>query len=77
MQSQSDNASGPPGEHKGRCLYLMVSLLVLLLVHPFFSRGPVGQTLLLLLNSGTLVAGIYSVRGGAGGLIVSQVTIAV
>ena len=61
MQSQSDNASRPPGEHKGRCLYLMIFLLALLLGHPFFPRGPVGQTLLLLLNSGTLVAGIYAV----------------
>ena len=46
---------------KGRCLYLMVSLLALLLLHPFFPPGPIGQTLLLVLNSAMLIAGVYAV----------------
>ncbi len=40
---------------------LMVVLLVLLLLHPFFRSGPVGQTLLIVLNSATLIAGVYAV----------------
>ncbi len=39
----------------------MVSLLALLLLHPYFPAGPVGQTLLLVLNSTTLIAGVYAV----------------
>ena len=46
---------------KGRCLYLMVALLALLLLHPYFPSGLVGQTLLLVLNSATLIAGVYAV----------------
>ena len=74
MQSQRDKGSRAPAEHlKGRCLFLMVSLLVLLLVHPFFPAGPVGQTLLLILNSGTLIAGIYAVSDSRKHTIVATV----
>jgi hypothetical protein len=44
-----------------RCLYLLLALLGLLLFYPAVERGPRAQTLLLLLNSATLVAGVYAV----------------
>jgi hypothetical protein len=60
--TQPSGTLTPLGESpENRCLYLMLALLALLLVHPFFSGGPAGRTLLLVLNSGTLVAGIYAV----------------
>ena len=56
---------------KGRCLYLMVSLLALLVLHPFFPAGPVGTTLLLVLNSATLIAGVYAVSDTRRHLVIS------
>lgn len=44
-----------------RCLYLLLALLGLLLFYPAVEHGPQAQTLLLLLNSATLVAGVYAV----------------
>ena len=44
-----------------RCLYLLIALLCLLLVYPAVERGPGAQILLLLLNSATLIAGVYAV----------------
>jgi hypothetical protein len=38
----------------------MLSLLALLLVNPFFQRGPAGESMMALLNSVTLVAGVYA-----------------
>lgn len=62
MPSQSDRSSNPFGKYpKGRCLFLLVALLALLLVPPFLPDGPVATTMLLILNSGTLVAGVYAV----------------
>lgn len=45
-----------------RCLYLLIALLGLLLFYPVIKHGPGAQTLLLLLNSATLIAGVYAVR---------------
>ncbi len=44
-----------------RCLYLLLALLSLLLFYPVVEHGPGAQTLLLLLNSATLIAGVYAV----------------
>ncbi len=44
-----------------RCLYLLLALLGLLLFYPAVERGPRAQTILLLLNSAILVAGVYAV----------------
>lgn len=46
---------------KGRCLFLVISLVTLLCVYPTVSRGPHEAVVMMLLNSATLLAGVYAV----------------
>lgn len=74
MPSQSNNSSNPFGKYlKGRCLFLLVALLALLLVPPFLPNGPIATTMVLILNSGTLVAGIYAVSEGRRSTVIALV----
>jgi len=41
--------------------WLVASLLGLLLIYPYATRGPVGKAILVLANSATIVAGVYAV----------------
>ena len=43
------------------CLYLMLSLLLLIAAYPLLERGPIGRALMLLLHSATLIVGVYVV----------------
>ena len=51
-----------PRPDRRSCGYLLASLVVLVLFYPFARVGPGAATLLILLNSATLAAGIYAVR---------------
>ncbi len=61
MSVSSQTASSEAGGN--RCLYLMLSLLALLLVYPYVLGTSLRLALLTLLNSLTLLAGIYAVSG--------------
>ncbi len=66
---------------EGRCRYLLYSLLGLLLLYPALEQGPGALTLMLVVNSATLLAGVYAVSDTrrhvaiAASLAVSQVTL--
>jgi len=66
---------------EGRCRYLLFSLLGLLLLYPALEQGPGALTLMLVVNSATLLAGVYAVSDTrrhvaiAASLAVSQVTL--
>jgi len=55
----------PPGTIwaaiRGRKLYLLLALIGLLLLYPSFQAGPHGALFMLLLNSATLIGGVYAV----------------
>lgn len=46
---------------KGRTIYLLGSLLALILLYPTIQHGPFAEKILLMMNTITLVAGIYAV----------------
>ncbi len=46
---------------KGRCLFLLLSLLIIILALPSVKRGPLATHFVLLLHSLSLVAGVYAV----------------
>lgn len=46
---------------KGRCLFLLCSLVTLLILYPIVHQGPHESIAMLLLNSATLIAGVYAV----------------
>ncbi len=50
-----------PAQSEGRFLYLLVSLLLLFVVYPFFQGKPVGVILLDVFVLFILAAGIYTV----------------
>ena len=49
---------------KGRCLFLLISLLALLFLAPIVQQGPHAGIAMLLLNSAVLLAGVYAVSDG-------------
>lgn len=46
---------------KGRCLFLLLSLLAMILILPSVKKGPFATHFVLLLHSLSLVAGVYAV----------------
>lgn len=55
---------------KGRCLFLLTSLLVLMLTYPIVQHGAQETLMMMVLNSVTLIAGIYAVSNNRSHIVI-------